>query len=86
MLELISAFLYAGAAGVVAGLWRVDDDATALLMAHFYGHLASGDETAKALQNAQLALLRGASYAHPLATLQNFCSTSFTADSDAYSR
>ncbi|MEM7333655.1 MAG: CHAT domain-containing protein [Chloroflexota bacterium] len=53
VIGLNSAFLYAGASGVVSGLWKVDDAATALLMKEFYFHLSRGEDTAVALQKAQ---------------------------------
>jgi CHAT domain-containing protein len=66
VLGLTSAFLYAGAVGVVAGLWRVDDDATADLMTSFYRELDnSSTNSADALRLAQLRLLRSERYAHP---------------------
>lgn len=65
VLGLISAFLYAGAAGVVAGLWKVDDGATAILMTTFYRELTKGTKTAEALRHAQLHLLHSNAYRAP---------------------
>src|SRR3712207_7105217 len=36
-------FMYAGAASVMASLWKVDDEATAELMGHFYRNLLQND-------------------------------------------
>jgi CHAT domain-containing protein len=52
------AFLQAGARHVVAGLWDVDDAATARLMGELYGGLAAGRHPDDALRAAKLALLR----------------------------
>ncbi len=57
------AFLYAGAPTVVASLWNVDDEATALLMERFYIHLREGMGKAQALRQAQVELR--AKYPHP---------------------
>ncbi|HYP43748.1 MAG TPA: CHAT domain-containing protein [Propionibacteriaceae bacterium] len=52
------AFLAAGASGVVVSQWAVDDDVTATLMGHLYGHLVGGSHPADALRQAQLATAR----------------------------
>lgn len=65
VLGLTSAFLYAGATTLVAGLWKVDDAATAVLMQAFYQALSQGQPVAQALQSAQLHLLHQKTTAHP---------------------
>lgn len=62
---LVQAFLYAGAHGVVASLWPVEDRATAQLMQRFYQQLSQGETEAGALAEAQRALIREARTAHP---------------------
>jgi CHAT domain-containing protein len=57
------AFLYAGAPSVIASLWSVNDQATAVLMAAFYRHLRAGATKAVALQQAQAETR--AQYPHP---------------------
>jgi len=51
---------------VVASLWLINDESTAMLVAEFYQQLRDGGgNKAKALQNAQLALLQDEKYSHP---------------------
>ena len=57
LIGLTRGFLYAGASGVTASLWKVDDEATAELMRHFYeGLFQRGLTPAAALREAQLAM------------------------------
>jgi CHAT domain-containing protein len=53
---LPTGFIQAGAAGVVASLWRVPDLATTLLMAKFYALYGGGERPSAALRHAQLWL------------------------------
>ncbi|MBV8858739.1 MAG: CHAT domain-containing protein [Acidobacteria bacterium] len=54
---LTRGFMYAGAGGVLASLWKVDDEATAELMKSFYaGVLREGLSPAAALRRAQMSL------------------------------
>ena len=58
LVGLTRGFMYAGAARVLASLWRIQDKATAELMAAFYRALLSDDmPPAAALRRAQLAIL-----------------------------
>ena len=47
-------FLFAGAATVVASLWRVADESTTELMRTFYSCLVRGDPAVDALRTAML--------------------------------
>ena len=62
---LVQAFLFAGAANVMATLWPVQDLATADLMTRFYTALAAGRPEAEALAEAQRAMLRNSATGHP---------------------
>ncbi len=55
ILGLTRAFMYAGAPQVIATLWEIDDEATAVLMDHFYGGLGKHSPTS-ALRTAQIHL------------------------------
>jgi CHAT domain-containing protein len=58
LVGLTRGFMYAGSARVVAGLWKVDDEATAELMKRFYqGMLKEGQRPAAALRAAQVSML-----------------------------
>jgi len=57
LIALTRGFMYAGAERVVASLWKVDDAATAELMAEFYKQMfVSGQSPAAALRAAQITL------------------------------
>jgi CHAT domain-containing protein/tetratricopeptide (TPR) repeat protein len=58
IIGLPRAFLYAGARSVIASLWKVDDDASVTLMKTFYSRLLRGEGPARALQGAQLEMLK----------------------------
>ena len=59
LIALTRGFMYAGAERVVASLWKVDDVATADLMAEFYKQIfANGQRPARALRAAQLKLAK----------------------------
>ncbi len=51
-------FLYAGARSVIASLWKVDDQATATLMAGLYRRMHQGETPGAALRGAQLEMVR----------------------------
>ncbi len=54
LLGLTRGFMYAGASGVVASLWKVNDEATSVLMKQFYANmLREGMPPAAALREAQ---------------------------------
>ncbi|MCI0622413.1 MAG: CHAT domain-containing protein [Acidobacteria bacterium] len=57
LVGIVRGFMYAGAARVVASLWKVDDDATAELMKRFYQRMLQGGMTpAAALRSAQVEM------------------------------
>lgn len=59
LVGLVRGFMYAGAARVVATLWKVDDEATSEFMKRFYrAILAEGKSPAAALREAQLEMWR----------------------------
>lgn len=59
LIGLTRGFMYAGAASVMASLWKVDDEATAELMKHFYQvMLKDGRPPVAALREAQLFMWR----------------------------
>jgi CHAT domain-containing protein len=65
-LGLAGVAVKAGAQSALASLWYVDDASSGRLMAEFYRQLALPETSrAKALQQAQLALLHSPEYRHP---------------------
>lgn len=65
-LGLAGVAIKAGARSALATLWTVNDPASALMVSDFYRHLHSpGVSKAKALQQAQLGILKDIRYRHP---------------------
>jgi CHAT domain-containing protein len=59
VLSLTRAFLYAGAKGVLASLWKVGDRGSAEFMRRYYHALLTRQRApAEALRDAQLGMLR----------------------------
>jgi CHAT domain-containing protein len=66
LMTLTRGFMYAGAARVVASLWKVDDLATAELMGKFYKEMfTNGRQPADALRAAQIELSRDKRWQSP---------------------
>lgn len=57
IVNLVRAFLFAGARSVVASLWAADDVFTISLMKRFYANLAKGMDRGAALQQAKVELI-----------------------------
>ena len=63
---LTHGFISAGSKSVVASLWKVDDKATSVLMAHFYdAMLRQGMSPAAALRSAKLKMLQDPHWSAP---------------------
>jgi len=60
MISLAHAFNYAGSESILTGLWRIDEQASALLMESFYDNLLKGLSKDEALRLAKLAYLEKA--------------------------
>ena len=58
-------FKKAGVNSIVMSLWKVDDDATRLLMTEFYNHLLSGYPKIEALKKAQTYVRKQKGYEDP---------------------
>ena len=59
LISLSRAFQIAGARSVLASLWAVNDRSTSELMIRFYRHLLAGETKDRAIQLAQIELIRG---------------------------
>ena len=66
LIGLTRGFMHAGASSVVASLWKVDDEATAELMKHFYTNmLKNGMRPAAALREAQNSMRQNPQWQSP---------------------
>lgn len=65
MASLTGALLAAGAEGVVATLWKVNDEVTAAFMEQFYYYLGRGQPPAAALRHAKLRLRASPAWDRP---------------------
>src|ERR1051326_1070158 len=65
ILGFTRSFLSAGAPALVVSLWPVADESTEKLMTRFYTEMSKGTERRKALQAAQLEVMRDARFAAP---------------------
>lgn len=57
MISLAHAFSYAGSQSIVTGLWKIDEQSSAVLMEFFYKNLLEGMPKDEALQQAKLSYL-----------------------------
>ena len=63
---LVRGFMYAGAASVVASLWKVDDFATRELMVRFYRQMVQEHQNpSAALRKAQVSMFQDAEWSDP---------------------
>ncbi len=66
---LVQAFLEAGASGVIASLWPVDDQGTSVFMEHFYENLLQEGQDkaspARSLQKARMTMMNSERWSHP---------------------
>ncbi|MFN9502269.1 MAG: CHAT domain-containing protein, partial [Chryseotalea sp.] len=62
--SLSTAFLYCGSKAVIVSLWKVDDEATALLMTIFYEELSKGNSVSESMALAQRKLIQLPKYAN----------------------
>lgn len=60
MVSLAHAFNYAGSESILTGLWKIDEQASAVLMEAFYKNLVAGMPKDEALRQAKLDYLKAA--------------------------
>jgi CHAT domain-containing protein len=65
LVGLTHGFMSAGSKTVVASLWKVDDRATAVLMAEFYKSMFQGMAPAAALRSAKLKMMHDKQWSAP---------------------
>lgn len=60
-----TAFEMAAAPTVIASLWKVNDQSTAILMQEFYKNLTAGDSKAESLRKAQISIINLKDFRNP---------------------
>lgn len=60
MISLAHAFNYAGSESILTGLWKIDEQASAMIMESFYKNLLAGQPKDEALRSAKLKFLANA--------------------------
>jgi CHAT domain-containing protein len=60
MISLAHAFNYAGSQSILTGLWKIDEQASAMLMERFYEYVVDGLDKDEALRKAKLDYLKNA--------------------------
>jgi CHAT domain-containing protein len=64
LMGLTRAFIYAGTPSILGTFWSVNDESTMVMMRHFYANLLTMDKF-QAIQQSQLAMIRGKRFRHP---------------------
>lgn len=64
-MNLRRAFHIAGARSVLSALWDVEDYQASLLIKSFYGGMNAGKRRSRALQRAQIEMIKDPRYRHP---------------------
>ena len=65
VMSLSRAFRYAGCPNIAMSLWKVDDEATGVMMRNFFKRLKAGEAKDEALRKAKLNILNNYHQTHP---------------------
>lgn len=65
IMSLAHSFMYAGCPSVVMSLWKIDEKASADIIAAFYKHLSGGKSKSESLRRAKIEHMQQSGSAHP---------------------